>query len=276
MNIFVTGGTGFIGKNFIQIAKKNNFIFATTRKPNNTKSKNIKWLYGNFASNWKNELKKSDVLLHIAAEGVKEKGKENKNNIYNCNVIKSLKLFLNAINSGCKNFIIVSTSSEYGKISFDKKKLSINSPRKPSTHYAMSKAIFSNIIFELSKKYDCNIRLMRLFPVYGRYEPSHRLLPSLRKAALSGRNFTINNPSEIRDFTNVDYVSKVLLNACDFKINKLKNFETFHISQNNPLTVKQFAEKHWKIFKASGKLIFNNQKKLYTRHVSDIRSVWKL
>lgn len=276
MNIFVTGGTGFVGKNFIQKAKKNNFIFATTRKINNVKSKNIKWLQGDFTCNWKKELKKSDVLIHIAAAGVKENGKENKNNIYNCNVIKSLKLLLNAIKYGCKNFVIVSTSSEYGKSSFDKKKLSIKSIRKPNTHYAMSKAIFSNIVFELSKKYKCNIRLMRLFPVYGRYEPSHRLLPSLRKAALSGRNFIINNPSEIRDFTDVDYVSEVLLKACDFKNNKPKRFNIFHISQNKPLTVKKFAKKYWKIFKSRGKLIFNNQKNLYTRHVSDTLSVWKL
>lgn len=276
MNIFVTGGTGFVGKNFIQKAKKNNFIFATTRKPNNIKSKNIKWLYGDFSRNWKSELKKSDVLIHMAAEGVKEDGKENENNIYNCNVIKSLKLILNAMRYGCKNFVIVSTSSEYGKTSFNKRKLSIKSIRKPNTHYAMSKAIFSNIIYELSKKYKCNIRLMRLFPVYGRYESSHRLLPSLRKAALLGRDFIINNPSEIRDFTDVDYVSKVLLEACDFRNNKSRSFNIFHISQNKPITVKKFAKKYWKIFKARGRLIFNNQKNLYTRHVSDTLSVWKI
>ena len=33
MNIFLTGGTGFIGKQFIkQATKEGNYIFATTRK----------------------------------------------------------------------------------------------------------------------------------------------------------------------------------------------------------------------------------------------------
>ena len=39
MNIFLTGGTGFVGRNFIKEAIKNNFIFATTRK-----TKNLKWV----------------------------------------------------------------------------------------------------------------------------------------------------------------------------------------------------------------------------------------
>ena len=72
MNIFVTGGTGFVGRNFIKKAVKNNFIFATTRKVKNLKYKNLKWLYGNFEKNWKNELKKTDVLVHLAAAGVKQ------------------------------------------------------------------------------------------------------------------------------------------------------------------------------------------------------------
>ena len=43
MKIFLTGGTGFLGKNFIkQAVKKNNYIFATTRKKKNKKIKNLK------------------------------------------------------------------------------------------------------------------------------------------------------------------------------------------------------------------------------------------
>jgi UDP-glucose 4-epimerase len=276
MNIFVTGGTGFVGRNFIKKAIKNNFIFATTRKVKNLKYKNLKWLYGNFEKNWKNELKKTDVLVHLAAAGVKESGKEKKNYIYNVNVVKSLKLLLNAIKNNCKNFVIISTSSEYGKISFDKKKLFIKSLRKPNTHYALSKAFFSDIVCELSAKYRCNVRLMRLFPTYGNYEPTHRLLPSLKKAALAGNNFIIKNPCEIRDFTNVNYVSKVILDACNFKKNKFEGFSIYHISQNRPVTVGEFAKKYWKIYKAKGKLIFKNKRSLYTKHVSSHSSVWKL
>jgi len=74
MNIFLTGGTGFIGKSFLKLAiKKNHYVFATTRKIKNKKISNVKWLVGNFDKNWKNELKKSDMLVHFASTGVLKK-----------------------------------------------------------------------------------------------------------------------------------------------------------------------------------------------------------
>ena len=72
MKIFVTGGTGYLGGNFIELAlRRNHNIFATTRKYQKNK-KNLKWLKGPFYKNWK-ELEKADVLIHFAAEGVYDK-----------------------------------------------------------------------------------------------------------------------------------------------------------------------------------------------------------
>ena len=52
----MTGGTGFIGKQFIrQATKEGNYIFATTRKRTNKKIKNVKWLVGPFEKNWNEE-----------------------------------------------------------------------------------------------------------------------------------------------------------------------------------------------------------------------------
>jgi nucleoside-diphosphate-sugar epimerase len=76
MKIFLTGGTGFIGKNFIKLALKEGiYIFATTRKKKFLKHKNLKWLRGDFSLNWR-ELASSDVLVHLAAEGVVFKKKK--------------------------------------------------------------------------------------------------------------------------------------------------------------------------------------------------------
>ena len=154
--------------------------------------------------------------------------------------------------------------------------LSKKSKINPFTNYGISKAIFSNLLNELSKNYNCKIRLMKLFPVYGKGEHSNRLLPSLRRAAKRGKNFIVKNPSEIRDFTSVDYVSKVLIDAANFKKRKFKNFQICHISENNPITVEEFAKKYWKIYKTKGRLILKNRRRLYTRHVSNKSSVWKV
>ena len=73
MKIFLTGASGFIGKKFALLAiKSGNYIFAPIRKKyrKKFKHKNIEWLNGEFDQNWNNELSKSDVLVHIAADGV--------------------------------------------------------------------------------------------------------------------------------------------------------------------------------------------------------------
>ena len=190
----------------------------------------------------------------------------------------SIKFIKNAVRSGCRKFLIISTSSEYGCISKRIKELNIRSKRNPKNLYSISKVKFTNSIKKLSmekKYYDCKFRIMRVFPVYGPGENSLRLFPSLKEAAIKGKNFLIKNPLEFRDFSETSYVSKILLNACIFK-KATKRFEIYHVSSNKKMTVIEFAKKLWKKFNAKGKLITENKKVFFSTHVSDKKSVWKI
>ena len=51
------------------------------------------------------------MLVHFAASGVKS---DYENDIYDLNIFQSLKLFKNAVSNKCKNWLLISTSSEYG------------------------------------------------------------------------------------------------------------------------------------------------------------------
>ena len=275
MKIFLTGASGFIGKKFaILAAKKGNYVYAPTRKKNqkNFKHKNIKWLIGDFDKDWKNELTKSDILVHIAADGV---NKNFSKNIYEVNIFKSLKLFKNAIKAGCKKWLIVSTSSEYGNKK-DRQKLTLNTNRIPDSDYGLSKAIFSDQSQNLAKKFNCQVRIMRAFPTFGIGENTKRLFPSLLKAIRKNEDFIIKNPFEKRDFSNVNFVSKIILDSLNFEKKKFKNCQIWHISQNEPKYVKKFAKILWKKHRARGRLIFKKNSKRFFTHISDISSLWKL
>lgn len=274
MKIFLTGGSGFIGSSFINIAlKKKYFINALSRKER-IKKKNLNWLKGDLDGNWSAYLKESDILVHIAAAGV-NKNKISKKKIFDVNVTKSLVLIKSALKNGVDKFLIISTSSEYGQISNRLSPINKNQNRNPKNNYASSKVVFINKIKKLAKKNNCKFRIMRLFPIYGNGESKHRLYPSIIKAAKKGSNFVVNNPSELRDFTHIKLTSKILIDACKFK-KKTKKFEIFHVSSNKPMTVKNFVIKFWKKFKAKGRLIFKNEKKIFSEHLSDIKSTWKL
>ena len=70
MKIFLTGGSGFIGKKFIKEAlKAGHTIYAVTRKQRK-KKRNLTWLKGGVDKDWSRYLKKSKVLVHMAAAGV--------------------------------------------------------------------------------------------------------------------------------------------------------------------------------------------------------------
>lgn len=278
MKIFVTGGTGFIGKTFIKEAtKKNNYIFSLMRKKNQDFNPKVKPLFGKLKDDWSKYLKETDVVVHLAAVGI-QPNLASKKKVFETNVTDSLKFIQSALKAGCKKFVIVSSSSEYGFKSKKIKMISKSFKRRPKSLYSKSKVKFTDLMKELSNKKKfklCKFRIMRLFPIYGEGEKKYRLYPTLKKAALNGKNFLIKNPLEFRDFTEVSYAAKVLLSACKFKKN-VRNFEIFHVSSNIKMTVLDFSRYIWKKFKAKGKLLTKNENFFYSTHVSDKRSIWRL
>ena len=275
MKIFLTGASGFVGKNFCKLAtKKGHFIFAPSRKKVMKKNKNIKWLYGDFSKDWKEELSQSDILIHLAATGVNNSDLDK---IFDVNIFKSVQLLKNANKHNCKHWLIVSSSSEYG---YRKKKKYLNfskeTNRLPDSEYGLSKAIFTDLCLLLAKKNNCKVRIMRFFSIYGKGENKKRLYPSLLNSIRKNTSFFVKNPFETRDFTNIDYASRILLDATNFKKKIFKRFQVWHVSENKPQKIMNFVKKLWENNKGKNKLIFNKKSKIKFNHISDNQSVWKI
>ncbi len=275
MKIFLTGGSGFIGKKFIKEAiSAGHTIYAVTRKKRK-KKKNLVWLQGSLDDDWIEYLKKSKVLVHMAAAGVnKQIGLEAS---IETNILKPHKLLINAINSKCLNWVIIGSASEYGKQARLKKPLTNKTIEMPETNYEVTKNLFTKLSIFLSKKYKIKCRIMRLFNVYGDGENKQRLWASMKIAAKKNKDFKMSEGKEIRDFINVDKVAKVILNSIDFKI-KNKSFpQVWHIASGKPTTVKSFALKNWKEYKTKRKILFGKVKvKIKKNYISDKKSIWNV
>ena len=277
MNILVTGASGFIAQNFIKYSlKKNIKIIAISRKKKSFSSKNLKWIVGKFNKIKIEKIGKFEILVHFASEGTKINSRNNLKKIFKVNVFDSKDLILNAIKNNCQKFMIISSSSEYGKLNIKKNGVKKEDFKFPNDIYGLSKLIFNNIVKKLSKKHKCKFRIMRLFPVYGDGEDKKRLYSKIKYCALKNKNLILNNPYEVRDFSNIDFVVKNLFDALNFNKNKFKYYQSFHVSESNKLTVLEFSKIIWKRFRATEKIIFKNEKKQLTTHISHKSSNWRL
>ena len=276
MYIFLTGGSGFIGKNFIYKAIKKGYkIFALSRKKIKNK-KNLYWIKGNLDQDWSKYLKKSDFLVHLAAAGVNKKEITEKEAL-DANVYRPYKLLLNSINSGCNKWIIVGTASEYGKSALLKKTLNIKTREIPENNYEISKYLFTKLTLNLAKSHKIKCRIMRLFNVYGKGEERSRLWPSLNNALKLKKNFKMTTGNQIRDFIEVEHAVDILLDSLNFKKRNKSFPQIWHVASGNPKSVKNFAKSYWEEKKGKGKIFFGKLKlKNYKNYISDKKSIWKL
>ncbi len=276
MKIFLTGGSGYIGKNFIDYAlKKKHTIYAPTRRRRKTK-KNLVWLNGPIDKNWK-ELKKSDVLVHLASEGVYNKYTSYKK-CFNTNVVLSSKLLNNAIKSKCLKWIIVGSCTEK-KIKNEAYTKKILKRKKdiPFLNYALSKYIFTKLCLKIAKKNNIKCRVLRLFHVYGKNENRQRLWPSVLNAAKKNKNFYMTKGDQIRDFCYVENVVIAMTDALNFNLKSNKFPQIWDFATGKKKSVKKFAREIWKKYKSKGKLVFGKIKDYDdTNYIADKKYLWKI
>ena len=259
MKVLVTGGTGFVGTNLIKRLLKDGHEvisvdnYSTGVKENEQKgcqyytydiaSDHTIGIYvdhGTYPS-WRDE--EFDVIYHMAAlariqPSLEHPASHIKNNFNSTLHILELarKKEIPVVYAGSSSF----HCGLYG------------SP------YAWSKYGGEELCRLYSSVYDTPTAICRFYNVYG----PHQILDSEYAAVIgiwinqSKKGEPLTNTDEgeqLRDFTNVEYVSKVLLNACKFK--KRKDFDIFHVSSNNTMSIKEFALQQWKTFLISGRRI---------------------
>ena len=276
MRIFLTGANGYLGRNFIKKAiEKNHKIFAVTRKKKNKKLKNVKWLIGSIDKKWK-ELGKSDVLLHFATVGAYDKFSDI-NKTYEFNVNLSSKLLLNCIHFNCKKWVIISTNKEKKIEKLDKSKKINKNFLEPHFNYAFTKYTFSKIAKSLSRSFNINCRIIKLFHVYGADEKKTRLWPLLNHYSKKNKNLDMTSGHQTYDFNHINDVIDGLIECLNFK-KKNKSFpQEWDLASGKSMSVREFAKKIWKKNKAKSKINFSSIKNFDKNdYLVDKKILWKI
>lgn len=261
MKIFLTGGTGFLGSHFINLAHDNSIEITCLKRKDSLCRVNLlkepKWCEGDLSDNWTNELKKCNIFIHFAAEGPSHT--KCYDSLITTNISKSTKLLLSAINSGIKKIILIGTYWEYGNSAKNYRYIPTDAPLIPINAYAATKAAFHTISNQIAIEHNIKLHYLRVGQVFGEGESSDRLWPSLHNAAINGNDFHLTSGEQIRDFTPVEFVAENIFKCLDFADIRNGCPRITNIGTGNHQTLKEFVTFWWKEWNAKGMLYFGSK-----------------
>ena len=224
MKLFITGGCGFIGSNFIlnQGIKKADSILnydklSYSGNINNLSSINNNDIYSFIKGDICdiNKLNKTiidfepDIIIHFAAESHVDRSIDSPFDFIDTNIIGTANL-LHAASSynkkigKLKKFIHISTDEVYGSLeetgSFNEK-----SPIRPNSPYAASKASSDLLVRSWGKTYNFPFIITHCSNNYGPFQFPEKLIPLMIANCIDNKPLPIyGNGKNIRDWLHVN------------------------------------------------------------------------
>ena len=224
MNVFVTGGAGYIGS--ICTEELLNAGHAVTVYDNLSEGHRLavdaraKFILGKPEQEGDilNAVKtaKPDAVMHFAADALVGESMENPKKYFHNNVVNGLKLLDAAVECGVKKFVFSSTCATYGPP--DKIPMTEDLPQRPINPYGESKLMFEKILQWYQQIYKLEFIAFRYFNAAGaseKFGEHHRiethLIPNVLKVPLGqakqcwifGTDYPTPDGTCIRDYIHI-------------------------------------------------------------------------
>jgi len=169
MKILITGQNGFIGKALFNLLQQQGHKVQGTVRSEQKTDKDIVAV-GDISSttNWTEALKDIESVIHLAnrAHVLNDKSKDLLTVFRQVNVDGTIQLAKQAVESGVKRFIFVSSIKVNGEFT-DQKPFNVNDRPDPQDPYAISKLEAENALRKISKKSSMEVIIIRPPLVYG-------------------------------------------------------------------------------------------------------------
>ena len=277
--ILVTGGSGFIGTNFINLISNRNYTILNIDKLSSISTpekfkliKNSKkYLFKKY--NLNNHKKifeilnrfKPDLIINFAAESHVDRSINDPLYFIKNNIELSINLFFAYVKfSKIKKskFFHISTDEVYGSIS---KGYSKETDRyDPSSPYSASKGSVDLIASSFNKTYKTDIKIINLSNNYGPYQYPEKFIPTLILHFLKNRPAPIYGKGKnIREWIHVRDSCGAILKTIKSK----KKFSKVNIGSGKRITNIEIANMIFKIMKS--KKLTNLNKQNFLKIVKD-------
>ncbi|MDA9065851.1 GDP-mannose 4,6-dehydratase [Candidatus Pelagibacter sp.] len=273
--ILVTGGSGFIGTNFINFLLNKNFRVFNIDKISavstpekfkvDHKNKNYKFYKLDLLNEKKLEkliyLIKPNYIFNFAAESHVDRSIDNPKLFIQDNIISSLNLFNTFRRFSKKNkrstLFHISTDEVFGS-NFGKPSKE-SSPYFPSSPYSSSKASTDLIAISFIETYKTPIKILNLCNNFGPYQYLEKFIPTIIFNLINDKKVPVyGNGKNLREWIYINDSCRAIFSLIKYK-GKIKRFNigtNFRINNLN-LTDKIFKIlKHKKLTKLDDKRYF--------------------
>ncbi len=209
MRIFVTGGTGFIGRPTVRELQKrgHKLLLLVQRRAEGYPARGIAILRGDLSGieKWKNSVRrfKPDAILHLAWEGIPDYGFEMsaKNLSYGLDVLRLAKY------AGCKKIVMAGSCWEYGTVNGAVKE---DAPLRITSAFSAAKTALHCLGREFAEENGLEFVWTRFFYVYGPGQKPTSLIPHLVTGMRNGAVPKLKSPDSANDFIYVEDVARAL------------------------------------------------------------------
>lgn len=117
--------------------------------------------------------------------------------------------------------------------------LAEDAPVDPRSRYGARKAEAEELVARLGARTGVEWITLRVFNMFGRYEPRTRLLPYLVSRLARGEDALVSSGEQVRDFTDVDDVARAYRAALDAPPEATR--AVYHVGSGTGTTVRRFA-----------------------------------
>lgn len=258
MTIFLTGATGFIGRYVLsRLLSEGHRVVALVRPSGGSNlpvHPRLKIVYLELGLVDKSHFAGCEILIHLAAHGVGS-GMNDWEGCFRVNVQESLRLWLLGVDSGVRRLVVCGSCFEYGRSGERYDSIPVDAPLEPTAAYHASKAAASMAALGLAADKQVEVIVARPFHVYGEGEDPQRFWPSLKRAALAGKNFEMSSGEQVRDFIEVGMVAEQFCSLAHTAVVQCGKPLVVNIGSGKPSRLVDFAQSWWMKWGATGQLL---------------------
>ena len=221
MRLFVTGGAGFIGSNFVRMALRGELVGlegaditvfdALTYSGTLTNLEAVKdsprysFIQGDIRDEdaVRSALPGHDAIIHFAAESHVDRSVHNSRIFVETNVVGTQTLLDQALALGIPRFVHISTDEVYGSI--DSGSWNENEPLLPNSPYSASKAASDLLVRSYFVTHGLNASITRCSNNYGPHHFPEKVIPLFVTNLLDGHPVPLYGDGlNVRDWLHVD------------------------------------------------------------------------